>query len=1116
MKKLYTLISVLLFSMIAFSNSSAQQQAYVLGVRNFQYGDTLGGTHNMLFFEIYMYHSNPAVSGPFYYGSGQYGFTFNPAIANGGTLSYRIINSDLPLENRPPTSQVLGDQLKLSGPPPWPPGFLMDTVFPGIKIVRVRLRTTALTFANVPLNLTWNGREAAEPAYATIVAAINGIFAVDISANGVSYIDSTNDQHYLPLISPQPFSVNNFSKIKFIWNKSNFAVNYSLQVWDDSTLNHLLVNDSLITDTFKTVSGFTLASKYYWRVKARDSLNNFASSLFWMFETSPFLISPKNDSDNTPATLDFKWHRLPGDFHRYALKISYDSAQNSVAFLDSSITDTFKTVSGLLKNKKHYWSLSGVDSLGNTETSPVWSFKTLLPEISQISPPNNSQNLKPDIKFSWNKVFDYTSYYTLKISTDSLQNNIVLVDSSITDTFKTYRDLDFDKKYYWSVTAKDSFDVYYKSSVWNFRLMPLLVSPSNNSTDLPLSLYMTWRKVFNSEQYTLKVAKDSLLTDILFTDSTLSDTSKLISGLAFSKRYYWKVSLRDSMNNLYSSAVWNFQTMPPQISQISPPNNSQNLKPDIKFSWNKVFDYNSKYILKITSDSLQNNIALVDSSITDTFKTYRDLDFDKKYYWSVTAKDSFDVYYKSSVWNFRLMPLLVSPSNNSTDLPLSLYMTWRKVFNSEQYTLKVAKDSLLTDILFTDSTLSDTSKLISGLAFSKRYYWKVSLRDSMNNLYSSAVWNFQTMPPLISPANNSSDIYISTKFVWHKFISTGTPYTLKISTDPAQSSVVFLDSAITDTSKAVTGLNFDTHYYWSVSAKDSINNLRISGIWNFNSATYLISPANGDNVTENINFKWHKLSNAAGYRIELSTNPGFTTIYYSNPALTDTVLTLPSSEFLTFWRISARNASGYFFTSPVWIFTWEMPLPVELTGFIYSVNMNNAKLSWTTSTELNNSGFDLERQYLSGSVSEEWNKIGFITGHGNSSSQQNYSYEDKNLSSGKYKYRLKQMNFNGSFKYYDLTDEVMIGIPEKSGLSQNYPNPFNPNTVISFNLATNSFVSLKVFDNAGREVKSLVNEFKEAGYYSLNFNGSDLSSGIYFYSIEAENFKQVKKMVLVK
>lgn len=188
-------------------------------------------------------------------------------------------------------------------------------------------------------------------------------------------------------------------------------------------------------------------------------------------------------------------------------------------------------------------------------------------------------------------------------------------------------------------------------------------------------------------------------------------------------------------------------------------------------------------------------------------------------------------------------------------------------------------------------------------------------------------------------------------------------------------------------------------------------------------------------------------------------------------------------------------------------------LPVELASFTSNVTGSNVKLNWSTVGEQNNSGFDLERKT---SGSNEWKKISFVQGNGTTNQSQSYSHEDRNVTSGKYQYRLKQIDFNGNFKYYELSNEVEIGVPKKFNLSQNYPNPFNPNTVISYQLSVDGFVSLKVYDITGKEITSIVNKNQNAGYYTVEFNGANLSSGMYFYTIQTGDFSAVKKMILIK
>ena len=195
----------------------------------------------------------------------------------------------------------------------------------------------------------------------------------------------------------------------------------------------------------------------------------------------------------------------------------------------------------------------------------------------------------------------------------------------------------------------------------------------------------------------------------------------------------------------------------------------------------------------------------------------------------------------------------------------------------------------------------------------------------------------------------------------------------------------------------------------------------------------------------------------------------------------------------------------------------DAPLPVSLASFMSSVNGRDVKLSWKTESETNNAGFEIER---SEAELNQWVKAGYISGKGTVTTPTNYTFEDKKLNSGKFNYRLKQIDNNGNFEYHALSNVVEIGLPSKFELSQNYPNPFNPVTKIDFSLPLDAKVSIKLYDITGREVKTLVNDQRTAGYYTVQFNGSDISSGTYFYRIMTKSsgadYIMTKKMVLIK
>lgn len=186
-------------------------------------------------------------------------------------------------------------------------------------------------------------------------------------------------------------------------------------------------------------------------------------------------------------------------------------------------------------------------------------------------------------------------------------------------------------------------------------------------------------------------------------------------------------------------------------------------------------------------------------------------------------------------------------------------------------------------------------------------------------------------------------------------------------------------------------------------------------------------------------------------------------------------------------------------------------VPVELTTFSASVNGTSVSLNWATASELNNYGFEIQRKSLNGNFAT----VGFVNGKGTSTNKNEYSFTENNLEEGKYFYRLKQIDFDGKYEF-SKTIEVDVRILTNFALEQNYPNPFNPTTTIGFVLQERSFVRLSLLNSIGEEISILMNEEKDKGYHKLNLNAADLPSGVYLYRIQAGNFSDTKKMLLMK
>ena len=219
-----------------------------------------------------------------------------------------------------------------------------------------------------------------------------------------------------------------------------------------------------------------------------------------------------------------------------------------------------------------------------------------------------------------------------------------------------------------------------------------------------------------------------------------------------------------------------------------------------------------------------------------------------------------------------------------------------------------------------------------------------------------------------------------------------------------------------------------------------------------------------------------------------------------------------NGEVSTNWQVTA--VASYTYTPGAANTT---PLPVELTSFTAVTKGRGVELVWSTATEVNNYGFEIERMELNhqsiGSLNQ-WTKIGFVEGNGTTNAPKSYTFVDGSAS-GTVAYRLKQIDRDGSFEYSNQV-EVTIAAPKEFALMQNHPNPFNPATAINYTLPVEGHVTLKIYNLIGKEVATLVNGVQDAGVKVAQFDASQLPSGIYFYTLRTNNFSAMKKMLLVK
>jgi len=279
---------------------------------------------------------------------------------------------------------------------------------------------------------------------------------------------------------------------------------------------------------------------------------------------------------------------------------------------------------------------------------------------------------------------------------------------------------------------------------------------------------------------------------------------------------------------------------------------------------------------------------------------------------------------------------------------------------------------------------------------------------------------------------------------------------------------------------------------------------------------------NSQLLSQTVTLAWSPSSNLAiaSYGIYRSIHCDTNFVLIATINHPDTIYTDPSVQFGNIYFYAATsidnvgNESGF---SNVIDTLLHNTSPVELSFFSCQVIESTVLLTWTTTTEQNNFGFEIQR---SDGRADNFEKIGFVQGNGTTNEPRDYQHSDEDLATGVYFYRLKQIDFNGDYALSKVI-EVSVNVPNKFYLGQNYPNPFNAGTSISYVIPEAGQVQLVIYNTGGARVFNAVNKFQEAGSHSYHWNGlsetgDGLASGVYYYQIKVNEYSSLKKMTLVK
>jgi uncharacterized repeat protein (TIGR01451 family) len=807
------------------------------------------------------------------------------------------------------------------------------------------------------------------------------------------------------LITPLTNSIDQPTSMIFQWNHAFSALSYDLQVATDTGFTQKVIpDDTTLADTVKSVDGLLNNTTYYWRVRAKNAGGWSNWSARWSFTTIiaapsvPVLVAPLSNSVNQPTSMIFRWNILATALS-YDLQVATDTGfTQKVIPDDTTLTDTFKNISGLLNSTQYYWRVRAKNIGGWSGWSNRWSFTTIIAAPAApilVTPLNGSPNQTLSPALFWNTSATATNYELQAATDTSFTQKVIPDDTTLTDTSKSITGLLNGTTYYWRVRAKNAGGWSNWSTRWSFTTIiaapaaPILVTPLNGSTNQPVSPTLFWNISSIATNYDLQLATDTGFTQrVIPDDTTLADTFKNIAGLLNSTTYYWRVRAKNAGGWSDWSARWSFTTIiaVPTVPVLSAPlNNSVDQPASITFKWN-ILATALSYDLQVATDTgFTQKVITDDTTLADTFKNVSGLFNSTTYYWRVRAKNAGGWSNWSNRWSFTTIiaapaaPILAAPLNGSLNQPLSPALIWNTTSTATNYELQAATDTGFTQkIIPDDTTLTDTFKNVTGLLNSTQYYWRVRAKNIGGWSNWSARWSFATIiaapiaPLLMLPPNGSVNQPVSPALFWNT-ASTATNYDLQVATDTGfAQKVVPDDTTMTDTFKNVTGLLNSTTYYWRVRSKNIGGWSGWSTVWNFTTiiaapaAPLLVTPANGS-LNEPVSpvLYWNTSNTATNYDLQVATDPGFAQkIIPDDTSLTDTFKNvtglLNSTQY--YWRVRAKNIGGWSGWSSVWSFKTIIAAPaapVLVTPLNVSVNQPvSPVLFWNISNTATN--YDLQ------------------------------------------------------------------------------------------------------------------------------------------------------------
>jgi len=966
----------------------------------------------------------------------------------------------------------------------------------------------------------------------------------------------------------------------FEWGTSSTLSTYS------STTSQLIGSGTAAVAVGASLTGLNPNTTYYFRIAAqnaggtqRDGILSFttAAILPTVTTTTPTSVATSSATVNGTAnpngattTIWFEWGTSS------TLTISSSTSSQSIGAGTSALAVS-ANLTGLSANTTYYYRLAGQNSAG-TQRDGILSFTTgaTLPTVvttaassvtANSGTANGTVNPNGTATTAW---FEWGTSSTLATSTNTASQSAGSGTSAVSLN-ANLSGLSANTTYYYRIAAQNSAGTQ-KDGILSFTTGAILPAVTTTAATLVTSNSGTMNGTVNPNGAATSAwfewGTSSTLTTSTSTtaQSAGSGTSSVsvsvgLTGLSVNTTYYYRVVGQNSAGT-QKDGILSFTTgaILPAVTTTAATlvttssatlNGTVNPNGSATTTW---FEWGTSSTLSTSSTTSTQSIGSGSSGVAIS-TSLSGLSSGTTYYFRAVGQNAAGIQrdgilsFTASALTPPATPTLASPANGSIKVSTSPTLSWSSSAGATSYRLQVSTSSTFSTLIFNDSTLTTTSRQIGALNYSTTYYWRVNAKNSGGTSGWSSVWGFATIsvpppPTAISPINGATNQATSLSLMWDT-ASGATSYRVQLSTDSTFGTML-VDDSLTTSSRPVSSLTNGTKYYWHVKSQNeagasvySVTNGFITTV-TAPPAPVLASPLNGvTNLATTLTLIWNPSAGATTYRLQVSTSSTFSTLVFDDATITNTSSSVGglAGGKLYYWHVTATNSGGTSSWSAVWNFKTKKGGRTHLTTASIDFGPVAVSSSEKDSFGVTNIGDTTVDVVTVTSMDPVFkvNQRDLTIQPGDTAQIYVVAAPETPTST----VAAVIVTYSDGLS----PDTVMVRVDSVSGvtgvgddktnrpstfaLHQNYPNPFNPTTNISYDLVERSYVRLSIYNLAGQEVTTFVNEDVEAGSHEITWNatsnsGTPLPSGVYLYRLYAtglhsgKQLTQVHKMTLLK